>query len=147
MNREQAFDAIFYTAAILEYTARKTSNTPKAIAEAVGMEGVENLFRFADVDHCLSMEQMSSELEERYHLRQGTHHPLPPPGIKLPEVTAIGKSYAFMAAALEENPERYPEKLYQILTSDISDWMDDYSSAFFYSPTDYKVQRYLKLCS
>ena len=49
----------FYVCALIEYIARKTRNHRGDIVEAMGEEGVKKLLYDAEVDHCLSFEQVS----------------------------------------------------------------------------------------
>ena len=59
----------FYVCALIEYIARKTRNHRGDIVEAMGEEGVKKLLYDAEVDHCLSFEQVSDEVIEYYDRR------------------------------------------------------------------------------
>ena len=138
---------LYYTASILEFLARRTHNSPRSVALALGLEGIAQLFAVAEVDHCLCFEEVADELAERYQISEGKHDPLSskPEDIRAPSVTAIGKNYAGIVESFAATPEDYPRVLFEVMSSQISDWMDDYHSAFFYSPTDYLCTRYESL--
>ncbi len=140
---------LYYTASILEFLARRTHNTLRTVARALGPEGIAQLYAVAEVDHCLSFEEVADELAERFRISEGKHDPLAskPDDIRCPSVTAIGKNYAGIVENFAASPEDYPRVLYEVMSSQISDWMDDYHSAFFYSPPDYLCARYEGLLS
>lgn len=132
---------LYYTAALLEYTARKTKNARKYIAETVGVNGIAWIYRFADVSHCLTFEETSDELISRYGIKDGNFCPeeqVENP----PRFLAIGKNYARIVFQEESDPKKYPETLYHVLCSKVSEWMSNYHSAFFYSTPEYQWLRY-----
>ena len=59
-----SYEDIMYAAAILEKVARETKNTRKVIAEYVGISNINHLAEYADVNHCLPMEQVAAEIIE-----------------------------------------------------------------------------------
>ena len=136
---------IYYTASILEYVARKTKNRRAVIAEALGIDGIAGIYQFADVNHCLPFEQVADELIETYHIPRGDYDPeryFLDRETQPPAATRIGKSYANLTCDVQSDPQKYPETLYEILRSRVSEWMTDYYSAFYYSPRDYIFYRY-----
>lgn len=52
----------FYVCSLIEYTARKTNNRRGAIIDALGKDGVLKQLKDAEVNHCLSFEQVSDEI-------------------------------------------------------------------------------------
>lgn len=137
-------DDIRYTAALIEYTARKTKNKRSFVAEKMGTEGIRKCFHFADVNHCLPMEQVADETIEQYCIPNGSFDP-ESNAKHPPSYIGIGKNYANIVIGIETDPEKYPDELYKVLTSKISEWMTDYRSAFYYSPTDYMLYEYKAL--
>ena len=49
----------FYVCSLIEYIARETLNHRSDIVKTIGKEGIEKLLHDAEVDHCLSFEQVS----------------------------------------------------------------------------------------
>ncbi len=137
-------DDIFYTASILEYLARKTQNRIADIAKKVGLEGIRACYQFADVNHCLSFDQVSGEIAKDYGVLPGSFERSEPDG-RIPSYTAIGKNYAAIVTRVQTNADMYPEELYRVLTSRISEWMEDYRSAFYYSTWDAQAGEYKEL--
>ena len=61
----------FYICALIEYIARETKNHRADIVTAIGEKGIEKLLYDAEVNHCLSFEQVSDEVIDYYQIEQG----------------------------------------------------------------------------
>ena len=61
----------FYVCSLIEYVARETKNRRGAVTEKIGREGIEKLLYDAEVNHCLSFEQVSDEVIEHYGITAG----------------------------------------------------------------------------
>lgn len=140
-------DDIYFTASLLEFTARTTHNRIADVAKAVGVSGIARINQFAQVSHCLSFEENRDELVEKYHIEEGSFDPLgtKPEKIAEPGFLSIGRSYSNLVVDVEKNPENYPQTLYDILCSPVSREMSNYRSAFFCSPRDYLLYAYQTL--
>ena len=53
----------FYVCALIEYIARETLNHRGDIVKAIGEEGIKKLLHDAEMDHCLSFEQVSDKFQ------------------------------------------------------------------------------------
>ena len=60
----------FYVCSLIEYIARKTNNKRGAIVSLLGKKGIEKQLYDAEVNHCLSFEQVSEELIEFYNIQK-----------------------------------------------------------------------------
>ena len=107
------FDDIYYTASIIEYTARRTRNAKSAIVSAMGAEAFRQFVDLADVNHCLSFLQVSNELIERYGITHGTYKVLPLNS--KPSYLQVGAAYAKLVATTESDPAQYWCRLYENL--------------------------------
>ena len=61
---EKEKNHFFYVCALIEFTARKTRNKRGVIVRAMGEEGVKKELYDAEVNHCLSFEQVSDEISD-----------------------------------------------------------------------------------
>ena len=61
----------FYVCSLIEYIARQTKNKRGVIAKALGKEGVQKQLYDAEVNHCLSFEQVGDEVIEQYRITAG----------------------------------------------------------------------------
>ena len=107
---------IYYVAALIEFVARQTKNRRSDIARCLGVEGIREQYRFADVSHCLSFEQVSDETIEEYHIETGDF--CPEDEEQAPSFLAIGRSYADLVENAQPDTSLYPEELYKILTAE-----------------------------
>lgn len=61
----------FYVCSLIEYIARKTKNHRGKIVQSIGEAGIEKLLKDAEVNHCLSFEQVSDEVIDYYQIKEG----------------------------------------------------------------------------
>lgn len=106
------FDDIYYTASIIEYTARRTCNAKSAIVKAMGTEAFQQFVDLADINHCLSFLQVSDELIARYGITQGTCEVLPLHAE--PSYLKVGAVYAKRVVDTESDPIKYWSRLYAL---------------------------------
>lgn len=142
-----SYEDIMYAAAILEKVARETKNTRKVIAEYVGISNINHLAEYADVNHCLSMEQVAAEIIEDNNIIEGNFDDVSTCEYTVPSVIDIGKVYARLVEDTETDTAKYPQALYNILTSDIAEKISDFNASWFYasrSELAYEYQNSLK---
>ena len=70
---EKEKDNIYYVCTLLEYLSRKTHNDRKTIIEYFSKQDVEHLLYVAEVNHCLSFDQVSDELIEDFQIQSGNY--------------------------------------------------------------------------
>ena len=68
---EKRKDAIFYVCTMIEYVARVTNNRRRDIIKKLSKKNIEHQLRAAEVNHCLSYEQVSDEWIEQYEITTG----------------------------------------------------------------------------
>ena len=56
---------------LIEYISRETKNHRGYIVKCIGQEEIENLLYDAEVNHCLSFEQVCDEVVEEYKTKEG----------------------------------------------------------------------------
>lgn len=126
---------VFYVASLIEFIARKTKNSCRTIAETIGVEGFQRLLEYADLNHCLSFEQVSDEVIADYGISTGDVDTVGVCKYKVPSCTAIGKVYMRLVTKLTEDPEKWAETLYQVFCSKTSEAISDFNSSFFFAPS------------
>ena len=72
MTENQKND-LFYVCSMIEFVARKTKNHRKDIVLSLGRKGLEHQLKVAEVNHCLSFEQVSDEWIEQYGITMGKY--------------------------------------------------------------------------
>lgn len=71
MTEKQEND-VFYVCSLIEYIARKTKNHRQDVIACFSKADIERQLRLAEVNHCLSFEQVSDELIEDFQIAEGT---------------------------------------------------------------------------
>ena len=135
-------DDIFYVCSLIEYIARETQNHRKDVVAYFHKEDLSRQLRLAEVNHCLSFEQVSDELIEEYNISNGDFDTVAECKYTVPSVTAIGRVYQMLVLAVckEDNVE---QTIIDVFSSFISDEISDFNSNVYYSNPDYLRCSYL----
>ena len=104
--------------------------------EAMKKEGVEKELYDAQVNHCLSFEQVSDEIIERYHIPQGNFDTITECPYTVPDFKDIGGLYSIMIEDCAK-PGEEVEELIRIFSSFISDKISNFSSDVYYQNPSY----------
>lgn len=127
---------LFYVCSLIEFTARKTKNKRGSIINSLGREGVVKQLHDAEVNHCLSFEQISDELIEDYHISQGDFDTISNCKYLIPGYQDIGKLYSILIEKCAE-AGREVDELMKIFTSFISDEISDFKTGVYYQNPSY----------
>lgn len=139
---EKEKDDIFYVCSLIEFIARKTCNHRKDVVKHFSREDIARQLRLAEVNHCLSFEQVSDELIEEYHILEGNFDTVKECKYAVPSETAIGMVYQQLILATCENGD-IEEAIIDVFSSFISDEISDFNSNIYYSNPDYLKWSYL----
>ena len=126
----------FYVCALIEYIARETLNHRGDIVSAIGRKGVEKLLHDAEVDHCLSFEQVGDEVISYYKIKNGNFDTISACKYSVPSVLDIGKLYSIMIEDCAK-PGNEVQELINIFNSFISDEISNFNSDLYYQNPDY----------
>ncbi|MDE6974219.1 MAG: hypothetical protein K2P07_04445 [Lachnospiraceae bacterium] len=126
----------FYVCSLIEYIARQTKNRRRVIVEALGKEGIEKQLYDAEVNHCLSFDQVSDEVIERYKIPEGDFDTITECRYEVPSFMDIGKLYSILIEDCAE-PEREVDELIKIFSSFISDKISDFQTDIYYQNPSY----------
>lgn len=133
---EKEKNDFFYVCALIEFTARKTRNKRGVIVRAMGEEGVKKELYDAEVNHCLSFEQVSDEIIDRYNISTGNFDTISDSKYSIPSFLDIGRLYSIMIEDCAKPGEEVQE-LIKIFTSFISDEISDFSTDLYYQNPSY----------
>lgn len=138
-------DDLFYVCSLIEFIGRKTKNKRKEVVNALGEQGIQKQLYDAQVNHCLSFEQVSEELIEQYHIPNGNFDTISDCKYKVPSFTAIGKLYSHMILDCSESGEEVKELL-KIFNSFISDEISDFKTGVYFENPSYLEHSYQEGC-
>lgn len=139
MQNEREQDDLYYLCSLIEYTARKTHNYTADIVQRVGKQELKRQLELAEVNHCLSFEQLSDELIEFGQIPQGQFDSVANCKGEPPRFLSIGKMYARLVEDVMQGD--VVETLYNVFTSFLSYEIANYNTALYYSG-----RSYLKAC-
>lgn len=126
----------FYVCSLIEYIARQTRNKRGIITKALGKAGIEKQLLDAEVNHCLSFEQVSDEIIEGYKIPYGNFDTITGCKYTIPSYLDIGKLYSLMIEDCAE-PGKEVEELMKIFSSFISDEISDFRTDLYYQNPSY----------
>lgn len=135
MNKKREHD-IFYVCTLMEYIARITKNHRSDVIDKFTAEDIEHQLRVAEVNHCLSFEQVSEELIEEYGITEGNYDTVKECKYNVPSVTSIGRVYQQLVLSAGKNRSEANE-IIKVFSSFISDEISDFNSSVYYSNPDY----------
>lgn len=133
---EKEKNDFFYVCSLIEFIARQTQNERGVIAEAIGKKGIEKLLHDAEVNHCLSFEQVSDEIIEKYGISTGNFDTITKCRYTIPSFMDIGKLYSIMIEDCAKQGKEV-EELMNIFSSFISDQISDFQTGVYYQNPSY----------
>lgn len=133
---EKEKNDFFYVCSLIEFIARQTKNRRGIITQALGKEGIEKQLHDAEVNHCLSFEQVSDEIIEQYKIPAGDFDTITGCKYTIPSYMDIGKLYSIMIEHCAE-PGKEVDELMKIFSSFISDKISDFKTDIYYQNPSY----------
>lgn len=136
-------DDIFYVCTLIEYIARATRNHRKDVVDYFNEDDLARQLRLAEVNHCLSFEQVSDEIIEEYDIKDGDYDTVSECKYEVPSVTSIGRVYQMLVLAVIKG-NLIEKTIKDVFSSFISDEISDFNSNVYYSNPDYLRCSYLE---
>lgn len=126
----------FYVCSLIEYIGRKTNNKRGAVVNKIGYDGILKLLKDAEVNHCLSFEQVSDENIEYYGITNGNFDTITNCKYSVPSYTDIGRLYSLLIENLAEKGEE-AKMLMNIFNSFISDEISNFKTSVYFENPSY----------
>ena len=140
---EKQKDDIYYVCSLIEFIARKTKNHRQDVIRHFSKADVERQLRLAEVNHCLSFEQVSDELIEDYGISDGDFDTVKECRYDVPSFLSIGMLYQELVLSTMKN-EDAAQGIIDVFSSFISDEISDFNSNVYYTNPDYLRCSYLE---
>lgn len=135
---------LFYVCCLIEFIGRKTKNRRSTIVQILGKEELSRQLDIAEVNHCLSFEQVSDEIIEYFNIPEGDYDTVGLCKYNIPSVQAIGKVYQRLIISIISEQDNLEGILLKVFSSFISDEISDFNSSVYYSNPDYLKCSYLE---
>ena len=140
---EKQRDDIYYVCSLIEFIARKTKNHRQDVIRHFSKADVERQLRLAEVNHCLSFEQVADELIEDYGISDGDFDTVKECRYDVPSFLSIGMLYQELVLSTMKN-EDAAQSIIDVFSSFISDEISDFNSNVYYTNPDYLRCSYLE---
>ncbi len=140
---EKQRDDIYYVCSLIEFIARKTKNHRQDVIRHFSKADVERQLRLAEVNHCLSFEQVADELIEDYGVSDGDFDTVKECRYDVPSFLSIGMLYQELVLSTMKN-EDAAQGIIDVFSSFISDEISDFNSNVYYTNPDYLRCSYLE---
>lgn len=137
-------DNLFYVCSLIEFIGRKTKNRRSTIIKMLGKKELERQLDIADVNHCLTFEQVSDEIIEYFNIPEGDFDSIALCKYTVPSFQAIGKEYQRLILDVYSEQDKIVDVLYEVFQSFISDEISDFNSSVYYSNPQYLKYSYLE---
>jgi|MGYP000009060752 hypothetical protein len=142
MTEKQKND-ILYVCSLIETIARKTKNHRQDVIHHFTKTGIERQLRLAEVNHCLSFEQVSDELIEDLNISDGDFDTAAECRYTVPSATSIGMLYQGLVLSTMKD-EDAAQAILDVFSSFITDEISDFNSNVYYTNPDYLRCSYLE---
>ena len=140
---EKQKDDIYYVCSLIEFIARKTKNHRQDVIRRFSKADVERQLRLAEVNHCLSFEQVADELIEDYGISDGDFDTVKECRYDVPSFLSIGMLYQELVLSTMKT-EDAAQGIIDVFSSFISDEISDFNSNVYYTNPDYLRCSYLE---
>lgn len=129
-------DDIYYVCTMIEFVARVTKNRRRDIVKKLTKENIEHQLKTAQVNHCLSYEQVADEWIEQYGIEDGRYDSEKECRYAVPSVNAIGRVYQQLVLETMGVDDE-AQAIICVFSSFISDEISNFNSNVYYSNPDY----------
>lgn len=142
MTEKQKND-VLYVCSLIETIARKTKNHRQDVIRHFTKAGIERQLRLAEVNQCLSFEQVSDELIEDLNIPDGDFDTAAECRYTVPSATSIGMLYQGLVLSTMKD-EDAAQAILDVFSSFITDEISDFNSNVYYTNPDYLRCSYLE---
>ena len=119
-------DDLFFVCTMIEYVSRTTHNRSRDVVARMSDEELMHQLRVANVNHCLSFEQVCDEWIEQFDIKEGNFDNLSKKKKKQKKKKTVHKEDINLI-----------EDIRKVYNSFISDEISDYNSSLYCSNPDY----------
>lgn len=134
---EQDKNNVYFVCSIIEYLGRKTKNRRADIVKLLGKEEIKRQLELAEVNHSLSIEQITDELIDEFHITEGDYDSVGNSKYNIPSVSGIAKNYQRLIIGDLNTGKTLLDAFNDVFQSFISDDISDFNTSVYYSSPEY----------
>ena len=136
---------LFFTCSLIDYIARKTTNTRAAVVNTLGKKNLEKIYDLADIYHSDNIDRVSDDFIREAKISTGNFDNVSACQYAIPSHWDIGKVYKRLVKSVAEYEKiGVIDALFKVYNSFISDKIDDYNSSMYYENPSYLLECYLE---
>lgn len=143
MNDKEKND-LFYLCSLIEFLGRKTKNHRGEIVKILGIKEIKRQLSLAEVNHCLSFDEVAEELIEYFNIKDGDFDTVKSCKYEVPSVQSIGKEYQRLILDVKKSNEDIAQVVFNVFLSFISDEISNFNSSVYYSSPEYLKYSYME---
>ena len=140
---EQEKDNIYFVCCMIEVIGRKTKNRRHDVAMYL-RDGLAHELEYADITHCLPMEQTAEEWIESYDIHDGSYDTLAGSEYEIPSASSIGRVYQNLVLNTAASQQDTVKAIEAVFDSPIIDNITDFDSGVYYRSPSYLQYCYEK---
>ena len=129
---------IFYVCSLIESIARSTGLNKGQIIDTIGQQGIKHLYKYANVNHCLPIQQVTDEVMEQYHFNEKVNH-----HDYKNSIWDVGKIYQRLIVDISDE-NTWINNLFDVYHSFITVYIDDERKPIYWQSRSYIKECYLQ---
>lgn len=129
---------IFYVCSLIESISRTTGLNKSHIVDTLGEKEIKHLYKFADVNHCLPIQQVTEEVMNEYHLKSTVKKK-----VYKNSIWDLGKVYQRLIVDVSDE-NNWINKMIEIYHSFICNYIDNEEKPIYWQPRSYIRECYLQ---
>lgn len=132
---------LFFACSLVEQLGRDLLAKRSDVVSALGKEGIDQIYEYADVFHCEPIAKVSDDFIQLYSLKRGTFDNVGVARYEIPSVWTMGKIHSRLIEDVAGEKE-YPDTLIEVYTSWIEDFLSDYNSTYYFQTREFLTLSY-----
>lgn len=140
---EQEKDNIYFVCCVIEVIGRMTKNHRHDVTIYI-RDGLTHELEYADITHCLPIEQVAEEWIENYNIPEGVYDTLSGNEYETPSALSIGRLYQNLVLSTSASQKEPAKAIEAVFSSPIIDNITDFDSGVYYRSPSYLQHCYEK---
>ena len=140
---EQEKDNIYFVCCVIELIGRMTKNHRHDVTIYL-RDGLPHELEYADITHCLPIEQVAEEWIENYNIPEGVYDTLSGNEYETPSALSIGRLYQNLVLSTSASQKEPAKAIEAVFSSPIIDNITDFDSGVYYRSPSYLQHCYEK---
>lgn len=139
-GRTRIYNDILFVATYIEYISRELKIRQVEVADCVGFDALRHTYNYADVNHCLPLEQHLYEFQQEHHLPVGSYDMSESyKGLSVESPSRAASPFARIVDALTTDYDEAFRLYWDLLHSWICEWLTNWDLDFYRQPVEFHL--------